>query len=69
MFRVREGTDERWIESYDEEDGSFTENWNTGIAERSQPHCESMSEPSIVGGASTGKKGGRVYGSNPTDPT
>jgi hypothetical protein len=55
MFRAVEKADARWTENYDEEDGSYTENWRIGEAARSQQHYESMSEPSIVGGASTGK--------------
>ena len=46
------------------EDGLFIENLNVGKAKRSQQHYELMREPSIVGGGSTGKKGGKVYKSN-----
>ena len=68
MLRVREEPNERWIESCDEEDGLFTESLRIGEAARSLPRYVSMREPSIVGGGSTGKKGGRVYESNPTGP-
>ncbi len=69
MFRVRSKADRRWIENCDEEDGSFTENWNTGIAKRLQQHYGLMNERSIVGGVSTGNKGGRGCESNLTDHT
>jgi hypothetical protein len=51
-----------WIELYAEEDGLFTENLNVGKAERLQQRYDSMRERFIVGGGSTGKKGGRGYG-------
>jgi hypothetical protein len=52
-----------------EEGGSFTEDSETGKAERSQQLYESMREQSIVGGASTGNSGGRVYESDPEPHT
>jgi len=52
-----------------EGDGSSTESLSVGEVQRSQQPYESMREQSTVGGASTGKTGGRVYTSNPTDPT
>jgi hypothetical protein len=58
-----------WIELYAEEDGSFAENSIIGRAGRSRQRYESVREQSIAGGRSTGKKGGRVYGSNPEDLT
>ena len=69
MFGVREKVDERWIGNWDEEDGLFTGNWRGGRVKRLQQHYGLMRELSIVGGRSTGNRGGRVYGSNPTDPT
>jgi hypothetical protein len=59
----------RWIEKYGVEDGSFTENWNTGKTQRSQQHYRSIREQSIVGGGSTGNKGGRAYASKLIDHT
>ena len=58
-----------WTELCAEEDGSFTENSDTGKAERSQQLYELMREQSTVGGASIGNIGGRAYESNPEDPT
>jgi phosphoenolpyruvate carboxylase len=70
MFRVeRDEAKQRWIVNLDVEDGSFTESWNTGKAERSLQRYGLMRERFIVGGGSTGRKGGRVYESNLTDPT
>ena len=70
MFRVElEAARQRWIGNCDEEDGSFTENSDTGKAERSQQRYESMREPSTVGGESTGNMGGRAYTSSPIGPT
>jgi hypothetical protein len=56
-----------WIEPYVKEDGLFTENWNIGIAERLRQRYESVRGLSIVGGVSTGKKGGRGSESNRED--
>jgi hypothetical protein len=58
-----------WIELCVEEDGLFTGNLNVGKAKRSLPHYESRREQFIVGGGSTGKKGGRDYMSNQEGPT
>lgn len=70
MFSVDLKTERRrWIKKYDEEDGSFTENLETGRAQRLRQRYESMREQSTVGGGSTGNRGGRVYASDPTDPT
>jgi hypothetical protein len=70
MFSVDLRTERRgWTKNYDEEDGSFTGSLETGKAERSRQLYESTREQSIVGGASTGSMGGRVYKSSPTDPT
>jgi len=47
-------------QKYGTEDGSFTENWNTGKAQRSQQHYRSIGEQPILGGESTGNKDRRV---------
>jgi hypothetical protein len=70
MFRVELGAARKeWIGNCDEEDGSFTENWNTGKAEILQPLYELMREQSTAGGGSTGKKGGRGLHLNHVLPT
>jgi hypothetical protein len=70
MFRVEwEAARERWIENYDGEDGSSIESLRAKEVQRSLQRYESIREPSTAGGASTGKMGGRVYKSSPTDPT
>ena len=58
----------RWNKNYEEEDGLFTGNLETGRALRSQQLYKLMREQSIVGGESTGNKGGRGYASNLTGP-
>ena len=57
-----------WTELCAEEDGSFTEESDTGKAERSQQLYELMREQSVAGGESTGNMGGRAYESNPENP-
>jgi hypothetical protein len=70
MFEVeRKAARKRWIENYDGEDGSLAESLRVAEVRRSLQHYESMREPSIVGGTSTGSMGGRVYKSSPTNPT
>ena len=62
MFGVEwKAARERWIENYDEEDGSSIESLSVGEVQRSRQRYESMRERSIVGGASTGNMGGWVY--------
>ena len=70
MFRVEENeARQRWIVNFGAEDGSSVESFRVGEAGRSLQRYELMREQSTVGGMSTGKKGGRVYTSNPTGLT
>jgi hypothetical protein len=70
MFRVEwKGVSQWWRVNFGVEDGLFVESFRVGEAWRSQQRYELMREQSTAGGESTGKKGGRVYKSDPTDLT
>jgi hypothetical protein len=68
MFRIKwDRVSQWWIVNFGVEDGLFVESFRVGEVRRSQQRYELTRERFIVGGGSTGKKGGRVYKSDPTD--